>query len=397
MFMDFQQIYNRKQTNSLKWDHLKAVFQTDDIIPLWVADMDFKAPEEVNQALIERATHGIYGYTIITEEIKDIVTNWVKNRHNWQINNRWLTFSPSVLTSLHIAIQSFTNKNDKIMIQTPVYTPFFNLLKNGNREIIRNPLHFNGEKYEIDFEDFEGKLKQGVKAFILCSPHNPVGRVWKKWELTKMAELCLQYNVLILADEIHADLVLEGFKHTPIASLSNKIAQQTITFMSPTKTFNLAGLHASFIVTPDRNKQKVMEEQLAISGFSMLNTMGITALEAAYKQGEQWLNQLLKIVAENKKIACKMIAEQTNGRLKIIDSEGTYLLWMDCKNLGMNDKELHQFMIHEAKVGLNPGSSYGEEGNQFMRINIACPTAILKQGIQQIITAVNELPVNLRN
>src|SRR5690625_6479596 len=160
--------------------------------------MDFKAPEEVNQALIERATHGIYCYTINTEEIKDIVTNWVKNRHNWQINNRWLTFSPSVLTSLHIAIQSFTNKNDKIMIQTRVYTPFFNLLKNGNREIIRNSLHFNGEKYEIDFEDFEEKLKQGVKAFILCSPHNPVGRVWKKWELTKMAELCLQYNVLIL-------------------------------------------------------------------------------------------------------------------------------------------------------------------------------------------------------
>src|SRR5690625_2591606 len=302
-----------------------------------------------------------------------------------------LTFSPSVLTSLHIAIQSFTNTNDKIMIQTPVYTPFFNILKNGNRQIIRNPLHFNGKTYEIDFEDFEAKLKQGVKAFVLCSPHNPVGRVWKEWELMKMAELCLQYNVFIFADEIHADLVFEGYKHTPIASLSDDIAKQTITFMSPTKTFNLAGLHVSFMITPDRYKQKTMEEQLTILGFSMLNTMGITALEAAYQHGEQWLNQLLNVVAENKKIAQKMISEQTNGRLTIIDSEGTYLLWMDCSKLGMNDKELQHFMIHEAKVGLNPGASYGEEGSQFMRINIACPTNLLKQGMAQIISAVNKL------
>src|SRR5690625_1836520 len=206
---------------------------------------------------MERASHGIYGYTIITEEIKNSVSAWVNNSHGWKIDNRLLTFSPSVLTSLHIAIQSFTNDNDKIIIQTPVYTPFFNIIKKGNRQIIRNPLYFNGKKYEIDFEDFEAKLKQGVKAFILCSPHNPVGRVWEKWELLKMAELCLQYNVLIFSDEIHADLVFEGYKHTPIASLSNEIAKQTITYMSPTKTFNLAGLQASFIITSDRQKQRI--------------------------------------------------------------------------------------------------------------------------------------------
>lgn len=387
--MNFQHIYNRKQTNSLKWDQLKVVFQTEDVIPLWVADMDFKAPEEVNQAIMERASHGIYGYTIITEEIKNNVSNWVHNRHGWKIDNRLLTFSPSVLTSLHIAIQSFTNDDDKIIIQTPVYTPFFNIIKKGNRQIVRNPLHFNGEKYEIDFEDFEAKLKQGVKAFILCSPHNPVGRVWERWELVKMAELCLQYNVLIFSDEIHADLVFAGYKHTPIASLSDEIAKQTITYMSPTKTFNLAGLQASFMITSDRQKQRIMEEQLAISGFNMLNMMGIVALDAAYKYGEQWLHQLLKTIEENKQIARQMIMDQTNGRLKIVDSEGTYLLWMDCSKLGMNDKELQQFMIHKAKVGLNPGTAYGEEGNQYMRINIACPTSVLKQAIHQIVTAVH--------
>src|SRR5690625_2113362 len=300
-----------------------------------------------------------------------------------------LTFSPSVLTSLHIAIQSFTNDNDKIIIQTPVYTPFFNIIKKGNRQIIRNPLYFNGKKYEIDFEDFEAKLKQGVKAFILCSPHNPVGRVWGKWELLKMAELCLQYNVLIFSDEIHADLVFEGYKHTPIASLSNEIAKQTITYMSPTKTFNLEGLQASFIITSEEQKQRIIEEQLAISGFNMLNMMGIVALDAAYKHGEKWLHELLKTIVKNKQIARQMITDQTDGRLKIIDSEGTYLLWMDCSRLGMNDKELQQFMIHKAKVGLNPGTAYGKEGSQYMRINIACPTSVLKQAIHQIVTAVN--------
>src|SRR5690625_4034676 len=392
MFMDFQQIYNRKQTNSLKWDHLKAVFQTDDIIPLWVADMDFKAPEEVNQALIERATHGIYGYTIITEEIKDIVTNWVKNRHNWQINNRWLTFSPSVLTSLHIAIQSFTNKNDKIMIQTPVYTPFFNLLKNGNREIIRNSLHFNGEKYEIDFEDFEEKLKQGVKAFILCSPHNPVGRVWTKEELQKMPELCVENDVILISDEIHADLVLGDYKHTPIATLSEDIAMQTVTCMAPSKTFNLAGLQASYIVTKHPEKRLKIDQLLKKQGLGSLNTMGSTALHAAYEHGEEWLKELLKLLNSHQEYVVEMFKTHT-PELKVIPAQGTYLLWIDCSRLGMTDEELHQFMVSEARVGLNAGSYYGEEGKQFMRMNIATSRQTLEKGVKQIVKAVKHLNI----
>src|SRR5690625_1397834 len=218
MMTDFQTVYNRHNTHSLKWDHVQTIFGTDDILPMWVADMDFKAPKEVNQALKERAEHGIYGYTIINDDIKNEVVNWNKYKHNWTINREWLTFSPGVVTSLHIAIQTFTEEKDRILLQTPVYTPFFNIIRNGNREVVENPLLYNGEKYTIDFEDFEKKLQEGVKAFVLCSPHNPVGRVWTKEELVEMARLCIKYDVLILADEIHADLVFEDRKSTRLNS-----------------------------------------------------------------------------------------------------------------------------------------------------------------------------------
>ena len=388
---DFQIIYDRKNTHSFKWDHVKTIFNTDDILPMWVADMDFKAPQAVNDALIERAEHGIYGYTIINDRIKKLVTNWVQKKHHWKIDSDWLSFSPGVITSLHIAIQSFTNENDKILLQTPVYTPFFNIIRNGKRQVVENSLRFNGEKYEIDFEDFEKKLQTGVKAFVLCSPHNPVGRVWTKEELSEMARLCLKYDVLILADEIHADLVFDGYSHIPIASLSDEIAEQTITCMSPTKTFNLAGLQASYMITTDKEKRIVINRELAQQGFSMLNTMGVIALEAAYENGEAWLVELMKVLEENKRYTINRLEKETNGILKVIDSEATYLLWIDCRKLELADTELQRFMIEKAKVGLNPGSSYGKDGKQFMRINIACPKATLQEGIDRIVQAVHQI------
>ena len=386
----FQTIHDRKNTDSFKWDDVKRVFGTEDILPMWVADMDFQAPKEVNDALIERAKHGIYGYTVINDRIKDQVVNWVEQKHHWTIDSHWLSFSPGVITSLHIAIQSFTDRGDKILLQTPVYTPFFNIIRNGEREVVENPLVYNGEKYEIDFNDFEEKLKQGVKAFVLCSPHNPVGRVWTKEELLEMGRLCLKYDVLILADEIHADLVFDGYRHIPIASLSKQLAEQTITCMSPTKTFNLAGLQASYTITSDAKKRTILNQKLAQQGFSMLNTMGVVALEAAYKHGRPWLDKLMKVIEENKRYVREQMNEETNGLLHVLDSEATYLLWIDCRKLGLDDKALQQFMIEEAKVGLNPGSSYGKEGELFMRINIACPQATLEEGVQRIIKAVKK-------
>src|SRR5690625_1547826 len=298
---DFQTVYNRKNSLSVKWDYTQAIFQTEDILPMWVADMDFKAPKEVNEALKQRAEHGIYGYSIISDSIKMSVQNWVHKKHNWEIDTNWLSFSPGVLTSLHIAIQSFTEKSDKILLQTPVYTPFFNIIESGNRQVVENSLQFDGERYTIDFDDFEKKLQEGVAAFILCSPHNPVGRVWTKNELQEMARLCVKYDVLIFADEIHADLVFHDYQHIPIASLSEEISDQTITFMSPTKTFNLAGLQASFFVTTNQERKALMERKLNEQGSGMINIMGIVALEAAYTYGGPWLDELMKVMETHKK------------------------------------------------------------------------------------------------
>src|SRR5699024_8328391 len=261
------------------WDNTNNVFQSDEVLPMWVADMDFKAPDAVNKALKERAEHGIYGYTIINEDIKANVTNWLKKRHHFNVETEELVFSPGVITSLHTAIENLTDKNDKIVLQTPVYTPFFNLIKDNEREVVENELLFDGSSYQMDFVDLEEKFKQGAKAFMLCSPHNPVGRVWTKEELKQLADLCMKYDVLIFSEEI---------------------SNRTITFMSPTKTFNLAGLQASFMVIADQKKRNMIAKQMGTQGFNMLNTMGVIALNAAYESGLPWLEELLSVIERNK-------------------------------------------------------------------------------------------------
>lgn len=387
---NFQTVHDRKLTKSLKWDQIKTIFHSEeDILPMWVADMDFQAPEAVNQALIDRAKHGIYGYTTIDNSIIEQVQQWLKKRHHWDVKSDSLTFSPSVITSLYISVTTFTKPGDKVLIQTPVYPPFFNIVKGTNRELIENPLQFNGEYYEIDFEDLENKFKQGVKAMIFCSPHNPVGRVWRRDELEKLASLCNQYDVLIFSDEIHADLIFKGHKHIPIATLSDETSNRTITYMSPTKTFNLAGLQVSYIITTDKVKRDKMNKTLALQGFSMLNMMGIIALEASYKYGEEWLEQLISTITENKEYVKMRLESESNEQIKVINAEGTYLLWIDFSGLKMKDIELKKFLVEKAKVGLNAGVDYGKNGEQYMRINIACPKKTLEEGINRIIHAVN--------
>lgn len=386
----FDTVYERKNTRSVKWDMVESLFKADDVLPMWVADMDFKAPDAVNEALIERAKHGIYGYTFIDDDVKNAIKNWIKRRHHWEISTDWLNFSPGVVTSLHIAIKIFTEPQDKILVQTPVYNPFYTAIENNNRMIVRNPLIREGDKYKIDFADFEEKIKQeDVKAFILCSPHNPVGRVWTREELEEMARICLKYDVLIISDDIHCDLIFPGQTHIPIASLSEEISKQTITCMSPTKTFNLAGLQASYIITQDEEKHKKISNYLEQNSLKMLNTMGVTALEAAYNHGDEWLDELMLVIQDHKHYV-KERFESEAPELKLIDSEGTYLLWVDCSGLGLSNDELISFMVEKAKVGLNAGSNYGTEGEQFMRINIACPRATLEDGINRIVQAVQK-------
>lgn len=384
----FEEVFDRKQTRSVKWDMVQEVFQSNDVLPMWVADMDFKAPEEVNQALIERARHGIYGYTAIDSDVSSAIINWLERRHNWSIDPSWLSYSPGVVNSLHMAVQAFTDPGDNILIQTPVYTPFYNLIKELDREIVKNPLVYEDQYYTIDFNDMEKKLASGIKAFILCSPHNPVGRVWTKEELQKMADLCLQYDVMIFSDEIHADLVFPGEKHIPIASLSEEVSDNTITCMAPSKTFNLAGLDASYVITSNKENRQKLDKAFHRQGFhNMLNTMGNTAMEAAYRHGDYWLDELVQVLEQHTQYVREMF-EAHAPELKVTHTEGTYLLWVDCSSLGLNKQELKKFMTEKARVGLNAGQDYGVEGDSFMRINIACPRATLEEGIERIITAV---------
>ncbi|MCG5104059.1 MalY/PatB family protein [Oceanobacillus alkalisoli] len=384
---NFDENIDRKNTNSVKWDLAETLFESPDVIPMWVADMDFKTPKEVNEALMERAHHGVYGYTIADDELKASIVDWNKQRHQWDIQPEWLTFSNGVVTSLHMAIQAFTEPEDGILIQTPVYPPFYNVIEAHDRTIVKNPLVFEDHYYTIDFADFEAKLKE-VKAFILCSPHNPVGRVWKKEELEKMAELCVKHDVLIISDEIHGDLSYPGYKHIPIAALSEDVANQTITCMAPSKTFNVPGLATSYCVTSNQEVRAKLDEFCHKQGFNnMLNTMGQIAMQAAYTHGAAWVDELTALLESHYQYV-KENFEKHAPELKVVETEGTYLLWIDCSGLGLDSAGIREFFVKEAKVGLNAGIDYGEEGSAFMRLNIGCPRSTLEEAVNRIIKAV---------
>ncbi|MCT2535863.1 PatB family C-S lyase [Aquibacillus koreensis] len=384
----FHNVPNRIGTRSVKWDLVKNLYGSDEILPMWVADMDFSAPEAVTTALSERAKHGVFGYTFTDLKIHKSITNWINDRHGWEVSPSSLYYSPGVVTTLHMAVQALTKAEDAILIQTPIYPPFYDIVESHGRKLVTNSLLLKNNRYEIDFDDFEEKLKQGVKAFILCNPHNPVGRVWTQNELKRMAELCLQYDVMIFSDEIHADLIYKGSKHIPIASLSERTDHATITCMSPTKTFNLAGLQVSYAVISDKEKRDAISAFSKTQGIMMLNTMGITALEAAYTDGENWLEGLMETLENNKTLVNK--AFENRSEIDIIDAEGTYLLWMDCRNMGFPHEDLKKFMQEKAKVGLNDGITFGKEGEGFMRMNIACPSAVVEDGLDRIITALDQ-------
>ncbi|KAB8131820.1 putative C-S lyase [Gracilibacillus oryzae] len=387
MNQHFEQIIDRKNTRAAKWDLVKQLYGSEDVLPMWVADMDFQIPPAVSNALSERAKHGIFGYTLTDKTFSQSVVDWINYKHKWSIKSDWLLYSPGVITTLHMAIQALTEKGDKVLIQTPVYPPFFQIVKTHERQLIENELLLTNGKYEIDFRDMEEKFKQGVKAFILCNPHNPVGRVWTKDELEKIIALCKKYNVLILADEIHADLVYEPNKHIPIASLDEEILQHSITCMSPTKTFNLAGLQASYVVTANKTIRKEMEEMFHKQGIHGVNTLGITALEAAYNDGRQWLTQLMEQLKTNLDHVIEIFDNRTD--VNVIRPEGTYLIWLDFRSLNMSHEELKKFLQKDAKIGLNDGVSFGEKGTGFMRMNIATPLALVKDGVERITTALD--------
>jgi cysteine-S-conjugate beta-lyase len=385
---NFETVHDRRKTRSVKWDNLTALYGGEDVLPMWVADMDFQSPRAVIDALKNRAEHGIYGYTITDASISKTVSNWVEKRHGWRIKPSWLLYSPGVVTSLHMAIQTFTEPGEQVVIQTPVYAPFYSVVTAHDRKIVENPLLEENGTYQMDFEHLETCFREGAKTMILCNPHNPVGRVWMKEELKRLVNLCQTYDVLLLSDEIHADLIHEGYQHIPIASLSEDMSKRTITFLSPSKTFNLAGLQVSYSIVEQEDMRKQLQETFSKQGFHMLNTMAVAAMEAAYTDGEEWLDGLLDILAVNRKLTEEALAD--TPLIQLAPLEGTYLMWLDCRQMKLEQKELMDFFAQKAKLGFNDGVQFGEAGTGFVRMNIACPPETMRDALDRLKNSLKE-------
>ncbi|HBP38999.1 MAG TPA: cystathionine beta-lyase [Clostridiales bacterium] len=385
---NFDIIYDRKNTDSVKWDCADRFFQGAEVLPMWVADMDFQAPREVTEAIRLRNEQGIYGYTeSMPESFRAAFANWVQRRHGWAVRPEWLCHTPGVVPALYTAVIAFTEPGDRIMIQPPVYPPFCSIIRENGRQPVLNPLKIEGGRYVMDFDDMERQMKSGVKMLILCSPHNPVGRVWERDELLHLGRLCLENDVLLVSDEIHADIVFAGRRHLPAASLSRLIEQKSITCMAASKTFGLAGLITSTAIIPNPQLMARFHHQLQVMGLDSGNVFGITASLAAYRHGEEWLEQLLKYLAGNLLFLKDFLAEHI-PQIEFILPEGTYLVWLDCRKLGLSPRNLSAMLTEKAKIGLNEGTAFGCEGAGFQRINIACPRSILQECLQRLERAV---------
>lgn len=380
---EFNQVYDRSNTASVKWEMTKLVYGKDDLLPMWVADMDFKPPTQVVEAIKSRIDHGIFGYTFIPPSTGEAIHDWLWRRHQWKIDPTWLQYSQGVVPSISIVIKALTKPGDKVLLQSPVYTPFFDMVKRNDREVVNSQLVLNENTYEIDFADFEQRLQEGVKLFLLCNPHNPGGRVWNKDELMKIGELCLKYDCIILADEIHSDLVFKPARHIPIASLSKDLEEQVVTLIAPTKTFNLAGLQASALVCANPKFRNAIAQIMHAQGAFSLNVFGIVGMEAAYRHGEEWLESLLSYLGDNISLAKQYIAQKL-PKLSVINPEGTYLLWIDCRGLGLSDQEIKDRLLTIGKLALEPGPKYGPGGEGFVRMNLACPQELLLEGLQRL-------------
>ncbi len=390
MAYNFDKIIDRKNTNSLKHDLTNTIFGTSDLLLMWVADMDIATPSFVIEALKKRLDHEILGYTLRTDSFNDAIINWMDKRHGWRIEKEWIKFTPGIVPAVNMSVMALSKPGDKILIQPPVYHPFFPAVTDHDRILLFNELKQNEEGlYEIDFIDLENKLIE-AKLFILCNPHNPVGRVWSYEELKKMGELCIKHEVTILSDDIHSDLILSGYKHIPIASISEEIAQQTITFMAPSKTFNLAGLATSFAISKNKDLINGLQHQIDILHLGMGNLFGTIALEAAYNNGAIWVDELNAYIAENAKYVDEFLKKNI-PQIKLIKPEATYLLWLDFRELGMKEEDLKQFMIEKAKLGFNNGSMFGSGGSGFQRMNVGCPKSIVIQAMNQLKEAIKQI------
>jgi cystathionine beta-lyase len=382
---DFDQLVNRDHSNSLKYDGRQAMFGRDDVIPLWVADMDFASPPAVTDALLQRAHHPIYGYSSFPESTYQALIDWLERRHGWRIERDWLMLCPGVVPSLNAAVMAFTMPEDTVIVQPPVYFPFFSAVTDSGRSLIQNPLRLENNQYHIDFEQLEACAAR-AKMLLLCSPHNPVGRVWRKDELERLLAIAEKYQLIIFADEIHADLVYPPARHQVLEPLSRD-RKNIITAVAPSKSFNVPGLNLSALIIPDAAQRQALTKVFERMHVSAANPFSMVAFEAAYQHGDAWLDALLIYLQKTRDYVVSYVSEHL-PQVHAIVPEGTYLVWLDCRELGLNDAALKQFFIQQAGVGLSPGRLFGEAGSGFMRMNIAAPRSLITTALQRMAAAL---------
>ncbi len=389
MKYNFDEIIDRSNTASVKYDLRKMIFGTEQVIPMWVADMDFRTPPFILEAIKKRAEHPVLGYSVRPDSYYESIQSWLLRHHDWSIEKDWICFSPGIVAALNMAVLAFTKPADCIIIQPPVYFPFYGAVKDNGRKLLLNSLKIVNGRYEMDLQDFEQLCKKGAKMVLISNPHNPGGNAWTKDELKALADICIKYDVLMVSDEIHCDLVNMGYRHTILASLSKKIASKTITMMAPSKTFNIAALSTSSVIISNTKLRLKYNELVQGLHIDMGNVFGAVASIAAYEQGDEWLSQLLVYINSNIDFLEKFLREKV-PQIKMMRPEATYMAWLDCSGLGMDHQELNEFMINKAGIGLNPGIQFGKEGAYFMRINLACPLSTLKASLSQLEKAVKE-------
>ncbi|MDR0969920.1 MAG: PatB family C-S lyase [Lentimicrobiaceae bacterium] len=382
MHYDFDKIIERQGTNSVKYDLRKQLFGSEEVLPMWVADMDFETPDFIRKSVVERANHLIYGYTFRSNAYYKSIVDWQKRHHNWKITKDWILFSPGIVAALNMIVLALTNPNDEIIVQPPVYFPFFTAVKNHKRCLVYNNLILPEQGYRMDFDLLEKQAKT-AKMIILCNPHNPVGRSWKTDELQRLSEICIKNDLLIISDEIHCDLVLPPNKHTVFASLNTEIAARTITLHAASKTFNLAGLSTSSIIISDEKLRETVKTYIENLHVDMGNLFGIVATQTAFEKGDEWLRQLLVYVNRNVDEVCDFLSKHL-PKIKVFRPEATYMVWLDFNAYGLTDNDIRSMLIEKAKLGFNSGIEFGSNGSGFYRMNLGCPLQTVKQALLQL-------------
>jgi cysteine-S-conjugate beta-lyase len=387
---DFDEIIDRRGTSCVKYDMLDEIFGNGDALPLWVADTDFRVPDFITDALRDRISHEVLGYTYRPESYYEAIINWMSSRHGWKITREMISFSPGVVSGVTMLIKAFSEPGDKVIVQPPVYFPFFGIIKGSGRKIVENPLILRNGRYYFDFDNLKKNIDKKTKLLILCSPHNPGGMVWSRDELKELGQICLQNGIKIISDEIHADLVHKGYDHTPLPMISDELAMNCAVCMAPSKTFNIAGLSSALVIIPDNTIRSKYEKVIHTLHLEGGNIFGNIATEAAYSNGSEWLDQLMDYLHSNYLFLESYIQEKL-PLVKVMKPEATFLVWLDLREYGLSESEMTKLLIHDAGVALNQGSRFGTGGEGFFRLNFGCPRLILEEGLNRIAKSLSEI------